>query len=102
ILTSGISFAQYKGIPKETQTKLKSNNLIFGFINPKNFSMQHSINISYQSFGNSSVSLTSYTNTMSYKIMDNLRVSADVTLQYSPFASIGGLSPLANKDFQNS
>lgn len=102
IISTTVSFAQFKDIPAETKTKLKSNNLIFGFINPKNFSMEHTVNVSFQSYGNSSVSLTSYTNTMSYKILDNMRVSADITMQYSPFASISGASPLVNKDFQNS
>lgn len=99
---SGTAYSQFKEIPKNTQTKLKSGNLIFGFINPKNFSIQHSVNLSYVNFGNSSVSLASYTATMSYKIMKNLKVSADVTMQYSPFASLGSNNSVLNKDFQNS
>lgn len=100
-LAVNFSSAQFIDIPSETKTKLKSN-LILGFINPKNFSMTHSFNVSYVNMGNASVSLASYTNTMSYKILDNLMLSADVTMQYSPFASIGGFSSAANRDFQNS
>lgn len=100
-LLSNLSFAQYKDIPYETKAKLKSNNLILGFINPKNFSLSHSINMSYQTMGNANVSLTSYTATLSYKVLDNLKISADVTAQYSPFASLGSNSVL-NKEFQNS
>ena len=96
------SFSQYRDVPYETKTKLKTNNLIFGFINPKNFSITHSINLSYLTFGNNSVSLTSYTGSLNYKILNNLSVGADVTMQYSPFASIGNASSQVNKDFQNS
>jgi hypothetical protein len=57
--------------------------------------------MSYQTSGNANVSLASYTATLSYKILDNLKISADVTAQYSPFASIGTNSVL-NTEFQNS
>lgn len=99
---SNTVYTQFKEIPKETQTKLKSGGLILGFINPKNFSLQHSVNLSYQTFGNSSVSIASYTATMSYKILNNLKVSADVTMQYSPFASLGSTNAALNKNFQSS
>ena len=99
---SNTVYSQFKEIPKGTQTKLKSNGLILGFINPKNFSLQHSVNLSYVTLGNSSVSLASYTATMNYNILKNLRVSADVTMQYSPFASLGSNNSVLNKDFQNS
>ena len=101
-LFSSLSYAQYKDIPYETKVKLKSNNLIFGFINPKNFSLNHSFNLSYQTYGNASYSIASYTGTLSYKILKNLNVSADVTMQYSPFANIGTSNAVLNKDFQNS
>lgn len=102
-LVTGLSYSQFKEIPKETQTKLKSGNgLILGFINPKNFSLNHSVNLSYQTMGNSSVSLTSYTATLGYKVMDNMNISADITMQYSPYASIGSNNPAINKNFQNS
>ncbi|MCC7158726.1 MAG: hypothetical protein IT281_04220 [Ignavibacteria bacterium] len=59
-LVSSVSFSQFKDIPTETKSKLKSNSgMILGFINPKNFSISHQINMSYQTGGNSSVSLTS-------------------------------------------
>ncbi len=102
-LATNLSFAQYVEIPSKTRSQLKnSNGLILGFINPKNFSIQHSFSMSYGSFGNERVSLAQYTATMTYIIRDNMKLSADVTLQYSPFASISGLSTSANRDFQNS
>src|SRR5689334_12750105 len=103
VLVTSFSFSQFKEIPKETKTKLKSGNgLILGFINPKNFSLNHSVNLSYQTMGNSSVSLASYTATLGYKIMDNMNISADITMQYSPYASIGSNNPALTKNFQNS
>lgn len=101
IITSA-SKAQFKEIPYETRAKLKSSNLILGFINPKYFSIQHTFNLSYRNYGNASVSLASYTATLSYNILKNMKLSADVTMQYSPFATLGSSSNLLNKDFQNS
>jgi hypothetical protein len=102
VLMSQVLNAQFKDIPTETKTKLKSGNLWFGFINPKNFSLKHSFSVQYMSYGGNSISLTSYTGTLSYKILDNLHISADVTMQYSPFASLGSANASINKDFQNS
>jgi|SRR4030095_13831164 hypothetical protein len=96
------AYSQFKEIPKETKTKLKSGNgLIFGFINPKNFSINHSFNLSYGTAGSTSVGIASYTATLNYMVLKNLKLSADVTMQYSPYASLGNNSAL-NKDFQNS
>lgn len=102
-LVTGISFSQFKEIPGKTKTQLKSGNgLLLGFINPKNFSISHSFSMNVMTGGNTSVSLASYTATMNYKILKNLNLSADVTMQYSPYASIGSNNPAINKDFQNS
>lgn len=102
-LFTGLSFSQFKEIPNETKTKLKSgSSLILGFINPKNFSISHSVNMSFMTAGSSSVSLTSYTATLNYQVLKNMNISADVTMQYSPYASIGSNNPAVNNDFQNS
>jgi hypothetical protein len=102
-LITGLSFSQFKEIPKETKTKLKSGSgLLLGFINPKNFSISHSVNMSYMTGGSSSVSLTSYTATLNYRVLENMNISADVTMQYSPYASMGSTNAAINKDFQNS
>jgi hypothetical protein len=104
-LASNLSFAQFKEVPNKTRTQLKSSSsgLIFGFINPKNFSIEHSFNMSYASLGNNTqVSLASYTATLSYRIRDNMKISADVSMSYSPFASIGSSNATVNRDFQNS
>jgi len=102
LIMSSISFAQFRDVPLETKNKLKSNNLILGFINPNNFSISHSFNMSFGSSGSSSVSLAAYTATLAYKLNENMHLSADVTMQYSPFASLGSSNSAINKDFQNS
>jgi len=101
-IIANISYSQYKEIPYETKMNLKNNNgLILGFINPANFSLTNSVNISYINAGNTSVSLTSYTGTLTYKVLKNLSVSADITMQYSPYAAFGS-NPALNKEFQSS
>ena len=60
---------------------------IFGFFNPANFSMHHTFDLSYQSFGGGGLALGVYTNSMFYKISDQLNVQADISLVNSPYNS---------------
>jgi len=87
ILIPAITFSQYKERDLSNPVNRTTNNLILGIFNPKNFSMQHSLQVSMISspFGN--ISVTSYVNSMMYKFSDKFTVSADVKLQYSPYAS---------------
>lgn len=101
-LAGSANYAQYKDIPYDTKVKLQNNSLILGFINPKNFSLTHSFNLSYATFGSGSYSIASYTGTLSYKVLKNMNVSADITMQYSPFASISGNTSAMNSDLQKS
>lgn len=105
IITSNFSIAQYKGDDSKNPNSLKpynksSNNLILGFINPNNFTMNHSFNVSMMSTSYGNVSLTSYINTMNYRISDRFNLSADVKMQYSPFAS-SNLGPSYATSLQN-
>ncbi|MBK9226191.1 MAG: hypothetical protein IPL67_03790 [Ignavibacteria bacterium] len=85
---TGLSMAQYKGYDDKGPSNYNtSGNLLLGFINPKNFTMNHSFNVSMVNTRSGSVSLTSYVNTMNYSFSKNLNVSADVKVQYSPYAS---------------
>jgi hypothetical protein len=81
-LSSGILNAQFK----EPDEKYR-NKLFLGIFNPKNFTMEHSFQVSFLTTGSGNVSLTSYTNRMNYKISDKLNISADLKLQYAPFAN---------------
>ncbi len=102
VFTSNFSFAQYKGYDDKGPSSYNkgSNNLILGFINPKNFTMNHSFNVSMVNSGYGNVSLTSYINSMNYMVTDRFNISADVKVQYSPFAS-SNLGPSASTALQN-
>jgi hypothetical protein len=94
-----VSFGQFKDNNifqpdvKESITSPTSN-LIFGFIDPNNFYMNHSVSISYGSFGNNSLALDTYTNSMMYKFSDKLNIQVDASIVQSPYSSLG-------KNFQN-
>lgn len=74
--------------------KSSYSNLVLGFLNPNNFSMKHSVDLSYSTFGNQGMALGVYTNSMMYKFTDDLNISADVSLVNSPYNSFG-------KEFSN-
>lgn len=90
------SYAQFKKPEDGSKINRNTNNLILGIFNPKNFTMNHSFQVSMlsSSFGN--VSLTSYVNSMNYKVTDRLNISADVRLQYAPYVSSSLGSAFAN------
>lgn len=93
LLISGVSNAQFKtGDDKEISAYKNSGNLLLGFINPNNFSMRHSFNVSMMTTPYGNVSVTSYINSLNYRISNKLDVSADIKFQYSPYAS----SPLGS------
>lgn len=67
----------------------ENSNFLFGFLNSDNFFMRHSFNVSYSTFAGHGVSLTSYTNSMFYRLMDNLDVQLDVSVVHSPYSTLG-------------
>lgn len=73
----------------------KPSNMIFSFLNSKNFSMQQSVGMSYSTFSGQSLAIGSYTNSMMYKFSDRLNVQLDATVLSTPYSSLG-------KDFSNS
>jgi hypothetical protein len=85
LAVTGYTNAQYK-IGNENLNE-STNNMILGIFNTKNFSMHHSFQMSVLSSQYGSYSVTSYINSMSYRFSDKLNVSADISLNYSPFAS---------------
>lgn len=70
---------------------VKSNySSLFGFFNMDNFRMSHTFDISFQTFGSAgNLALTTYTNSMFYKINDQLNIQADISLVNSPYNSFG-------------
>ncbi len=85
LILSSYSQAQYKSGNEKLNSN--TNDMILGIFNSKNFSMSHSFHVSMLSSQFGTYSVTSYVNSMSYKFSDKLNVSADISLNYSPYAS---------------
>jgi hypothetical protein len=93
ISSSGI-YAQFKDTGTEPSSVkdgivTENSNAIFGFLNSDDFIMRHSFSLNYTSFAGQGVSLTSYTNSMFYRLMNNLNVELDVSVMYSPYSTLG-------------
>jgi hypothetical protein len=89
------SSGQFKSqVQQETQVSIgrlgdsSPMSVLFGWFNPDKFSMRHSFDFSYMSFGGQGLSLGTYTNSMRYEIAENLNARADVSLSFSPFSSL--------------
>jgi len=93
LISAGI-YAQFKNTGNEP-TSIKegivtdNSNALFGFLNSDDFIMRHSFSLNYTSFAGQGVSLTSYTNSMFYRLMNNLNVQLDVSVMYSPYSTLG-------------
>ncbi len=94
LLCAAAIMGQYKetGIQttsvKDGITNSSSNNL-FGFLNTNDFTMRHSFSMQYSSFGSQGLALGVYTNSMFYRLMDNMNVQLDVSLIHSPYSTFG-------------
>jgi hypothetical protein len=63
---------------------------IFGFFNPDNFSMHHTFDLSYSTFGGSNgMALGVYTNSLMYKISERLNFETDISVVNSPYNTFG-------------
>ena len=94
LLSVHVTSAQFRGMeprnPSIQDAIVKpSGNLLFGFIDPDRFLMQHSVSMSYMNLGGQNMGLTMYTNSMRYQISEPLSVRADVSMVFSPFSSYG-------------
>ncbi|MGA9117253.1 MAG: hypothetical protein WB626_10800 [Bacteroidota bacterium] len=95
LLGAGSAAAQFKADPRgegritDGLLVRPSASALFGWFDPARFHMSHSLSVSYQTFGNQGLSLSTYTNSMLYDFADNLRAQADVSLMYSPWSSFG-------------
>jgi hypothetical protein len=94
LLSASGNFAQFRdtGIePKSVKDGIvtENSNMLFGFLNSNDFIMRHSFSMSYSSFAGQGVSLTTYTNSMFYRLMSNMNVQLDVSVMYSPYSTFG-------------
>jgi hypothetical protein len=65
------------------------SSFLLDFFSSNQFNMNHSISMSFNSFGGQSVALGVYTNNMSFTFSDELFLEADVSLVTSPYSSFG-------------
>ena len=70
-------------------------------IDPSKLLMRQQYSLSYSSFGNEAISLGQYTNSMMYQFNENLNARFDVTLQHSPYNSLGKNGDVLNGIFLN-
>lgn len=92
--------AQFKetGIIKESVKDgivTNSGTSFFGLFSPENFKMNHSFSASYSAFGSNGLALSTYTNSMSFKLADNLNFQMDASIVQTPYSTLG-------KEFENS
>lgn len=95
VLTVSVSFAQFRDESNKPDIRsgiVKNNSFgsILGLINPNNFSMRHSFDISYSAFGNiGGMALGVYTNSMAYKFSDKLNLETDISVVNTPYNTFG-------------
>jgi hypothetical protein len=95
LFTSAISFAQFKGDdskPIDINSGILNDNPVgslFSFINPENFSMNHSFGMSYSSFGNNGFALGVYTNIISYEFSEEVNFQINTSFVNSPYSTLG-------------
>jgi hypothetical protein len=94
LVAFGTASAQFKTQAQEESKVSQSlynapgSSWLFGWFDPSKFSMHHSLEMSYMTLGGGQgLSLSTYTNSMTYQFSDKLEARADVSLSYSPFNS---------------
>ena len=102
VLVSAMGLAQFKSQAEredrvsEGLMSSSAPQLFLGWFNPDKFHMRHSFDLSFATFGNQSLSLGTYTNSMSYEFADNLVARTDLSLSYSPYNNLPTLNGKKN------
>jgi hypothetical protein len=94
LFSTAAAFAQFRDSGFETNSVrdgivTENSNALFGFLNSDDFIMRHSFSLNYMTFSGQGISMTSYTNSMFYRLMSNLNVQMDVSVMYSPYSTFG-------------
>ena len=94
LLFSSLSFSQYKDKDLSPAimdgiTNYSTSGFISNFLNPDNFKMNHSVNMSYSAFGGNGVALSTYTNSMAFRLTENMNLEVDASVIASPYSSFG-------------
>ncbi len=62
---------------------------IFNIFSPDKFKMNHSYSMSYSAFGGHGLAMGVYTNSMLFKLADNMSFQVDASLYHSPYNTFG-------------
>ncbi|MBA4406404.1 hypothetical protein C0389_03930 [bacterium] len=95
VLTVSVAFAQFRDESNKPDIRsgiVKNNSFgsLLGFINPDNFSMRHSFDLSYSALGSSGgMALGLYTNSMAYKFSNRLNLETDISIVNTPYNTFG-------------
>ena len=95
IFAANIMFAQFKSDGdkpvdiKAGITNYNPSSLFLGFINLNNLEMHHSLSMSYSASSNYGMALSTYTNRLSYKFSDNLKLELDASIVNTPYNTLG-------------
>ena len=86
-------FAQYRNQPtKPNISTILSNpraSLFAGFLNPNKLQMHHTVSMSFGNWAGQSLMLSSYLNTIDYRISEKLWVRANIGIMSSPYNTFG-------------
>ncbi len=88
LLIPALVSAQFKNQTKpdiSNQIAQPASNILLGFLNPERFSMNHSFSASFVTFGNHSLMLNSYVNTINYRISDPLLLKLNLGIANMPY-----------------
>lgn len=102
MLVSALAPAQFKSQAEredrvsEGLVSPSAPQLLLGWFNPDKFHMRHSFDLSFATFGGNSLSLGTYTNSMSYEFADNLVARTDLSMSYSPYNNLPTLNGKRN------
>ena len=95
LFISVLCFGQFKDDPSKTiniRDGILSDNPVgslFSFIDPSKFSMGHSFEMSYSSFGNNGLAMGVYTNHLAYAFNEQLNIEVDASLVNTPYNTLG-------------
>ncbi len=94
LLLSTALFAQFKEGERKPDIKdglitSDVSGFFLDFLSSDKFQMNHSVGMSYSSFGNQGYALGVYTNSMSFAFTDNLSLNVDASLVNSPYSTYG-------------
>ncbi|MBD3226152.1 MAG: hypothetical protein GF313_15600 [Caldithrix sp.] len=91
-LLSSVGFAQLKkDLEKPNISGLLNNpySAISGIMDPSRMQMNHSLSMSFGTFGGQNVMMNSYVNTMRYQITENMRLTTNLGIMSSPYNTFG-------------